>query len=253
MKYLWQIPLMLVTGAFAGFLNIVAGGGSLLTLPLLRFLGLAAPMANGTNRVAIVIQNATGIAGFRRKGVSDFRYSALLAAPAVFGAWIGAEIANRIADRAFDRILASIMIAVLILTVFNPTKKLKGGGENLSALRKTVSMVVFFFVGVYGGFIQAGVGFLIIPALTVINGFDLVRTNAIKIFVVFFYTIVALGAFVKEGNVHWSLGFTLAIGNATGAWFGSHWSVDKGEKWIKIVLVVAVTAFAARLFWQSLG
>ena len=253
MELFLKIPLILITGTFAGFLNTVAGGGSLLTLPVLRFLGLPAPKANGTNRVAVIIQNASGIMGFRRKGISDFRYSALLTAPAIVGAWIGAEIANQMTDRAFDRVLAGIMVGVLFLTLFSPTKKLQGGSENLNLSRKIMAMVGFFFVGVYGGFIQAGVGFIIIAALTLINGFDLIRTNAIKIFVVFFYTIVALVAFVRAGNVDWFLGLTLAVGNASGAWIGSHWAVTKGEKWIKTVLVVAVLAFAVRLVWQSLG
>ena len=253
MENLWEVPLILVTGVFAGFLNTVAGGGSLLTVPVLIFLRLPTAMANGTNRVAVFVQNASGIMGFRRKGVSDFGYSTLLTLPALVGALIGAVMANQISDDIFKRIFGGIMIVVLLLTLFNPTKKLEGGTENLSLLRKIIGMLVFFFVGIYGGFIQAGAGFLIIAALTLTNGFDLVRTNAIKVFVVFFYTVIALIVFIKNGNVNWSLGLTLAVGNATGAWIGSHWAVTKGDKWIRVVLVVAVLAFAIKLFWQPIG
>ena len=253
MENLWEIPLILVTGVFAGFLNTVAGGGSLLSLPVLIFLGLPSAVANGTNRVAVFIQNASAITGFRRKGVSDFRYSALLTLPALAGAWIGARIAIEIDPTLFNRILSGIMIVVLFTTLFSPTKKLKGGAENLSVPRKIVGMAAFFLVGIYGGFIQAGVGFIVIAALTLINGFDLVRTNVIKVFVIFFYTIIALIVFIMSRNVNWPLGLTLAVGNATGAWIGSHWAVDKGDKWIKVVLVVTVLAFAIRLFWQTLG
>jgi uncharacterized membrane protein YfcA len=256
MEIFWKIPLILVTGVFAGFLNTVAGGGSLLTLPVLIdpvVFNLPHATANGTNRIAVFIQNASGIMGFRRKGVSDFGYSALLALPALVGAWFGAKIAVEMNDIIFNRVLAGIMIAVLFLTLFNPTKKLQSETANLSLTRKIIGMLVFFFVGIYGGFIQAGVGFIIIAALTLTNGFDLVRTNAIKLFVVFFYTVSALIVFIKSGNVNWSLGLTLAVGNATGAWIGSHWAVAKGDKWIRIVLVVAVLAFAIRLFWQTLG
>ena len=253
MENLWEIPLILVTGVFAGFLNTVAGGGSLLSLPVLIFLGLPSAVANGTNRVAVFIQNASAITGFRRKGVSDFGYSALLTLPALAGAWIGARIAIEINPTLFNRILSGIMIVVLFTTLFSPTKKLKGGAANLSLPRKIVGMAAFFLVGIYGGFIQAGVGFIVIAALTLINGFDLVRTNAIKVFVIFFYTIIALIVFIMSRNVDWPLGLTLAVGNATGAWIGSHWAVDKGDKWIKVVLVVTVLAFAIRLFWQTLG
>ena len=256
MENLWEVPLILVTGVFAGFLNTVAGGGSLLTLPVLIdpvLFNLPHATANGTNRVAIFVQNASGIMGFRRKGVSDFGYSALLTLPALVGAWLGAKIAVEMNETVFNRVLAGIMLAVLLLTIFNPTKKLQSETANLSIARKIIGMVVFFFVGIYGGFIQAGAGFIIIAALTLTNGFDLVRTNAIKLFVVFFYTVIALFVFIKSGNVQWGLGLTLAVGNATGAWIGSHWAVDKGDKWIRVVLVVAVLAFAIRLFWKTLG
>ena len=277
MENLWEIPLILVTGVFAGFLNTVAGGGSLLTLPILIFLGLSPATANGTNRVAIFVQNASGIMGFRRKGVSDFGYSTLLTLPALVGAWFGAQIAVDMDKTVFNRVLAGIMIGVLLLTLFNPTKRLQAKAENFSllrnvigaivyffvgprsswytyydAMRKAVGMFVFFFVGIYGGFIQAGSGFIIIAALTMTNNFDLVRTNAIKLFVVFFYTISALVVFIQSGNVDWYFGLTLAVGNATGAWLGSHWAVDKGDKWIRFILVVTVVAFAIRLFWQTL-
>ena len=93
---------------------------------------------------------------------------------------------------------------------------------------------------------------MIIAALTSINGYDLVRANAIKLFVSIFYNLVALAVFIKSGNADLFFGLTLALGNAAGAWFGSHWAVDRGEKWIKVVLVVTSLAFAIRLVWQTL-
>ena len=252
MQLVWQIPLILITGIAAGFLNVVAGGGSLLTLPVLIFLGLPAATANGTNRVAVAIQCATGVAGFRAKGFSDFRFSALLTLPAIIGALFGAKIAIDTPDDIFNLVLAAIMVGVLSLTLFSSARKPEGESIDLSAARKFATLIAFFFIGIYGGFIQAGVGFIIIAALTSINRFDLVRANAIKLFVSFFFTIVALGIFIYNGNVDPFLGLTLALGNATGAWFGSNWAVDRGEKWIKVVLVVTSLAFAIRLVWQTL-
>ncbi len=252
MENLWEIPLILVTGVCAGFLNTVAGGGSLLTLPVLIFLGLPpATAANGTNRVAVLVQNASAIIGFHHKGISDFGYSALLTVPALVGAWFGAQIAVETDEVIFNRVLAGIMISVLLLTLFNPTKKLQGETKSLSLFRNIIGVLVFFFVGVYGGFIQAGVGFIIIASLTLTNSFDLARTNAIKVFVIFFYTIIALIAFIRY--VNWSLGLTLAVGNATGAWIGSYWAVAKGDKWIRVVLVLAVLVSATGLVWKTLG
>lgn len=248
-----HVLLLFVTGIAAGFLNTVAFGGSLLALPVLIFLGLPTAVANGTNRIAIFCQNFSAIIGFRRKGVSDFGYSILLAIPAVIGAMIGALIAVDIRDAVFNLILAAVMITMLVLTLINPTERLKDRMESNDTRSKIISMVVFFFIGIYGGFIQAGVGLLVITALRLLTGIDLVRTNAIKVFVIFFYTVVALGIFIIKDKVNWYLGPTLAIGNACGAWLGSHWAVEKGDKWIKVVLIVAVVAFAIRLVWLSVS
>ena len=248
-----HVLLLFGTGIAAGFLNTVAFGGSLIALPVLIFLGLPTAVANGTNRVAIFFQNFSAIMGFRRKGVSDFGYSILLAIPAVIGAVIGAIIATDIKDAVFNLILAVVMITMLVLTLINPTERLKNRIESRAKRSKIIAMVVFFFIGIYGGFIQAGVGLLIITALRLLTGMDLVRTNAIKVLVIFCYTVVALGIFIMEKQVDWALGVTLAIGNATGAWLGSHWAVEKGDKWIRVVLIVAVLGFAIRLVWLSVS
>ena len=248
-----HVLLLFGTGIAAGFLNTVAFGGSLIALPVLIFLGLPTAVANGTNRVAIFFQNFSAIMGFRRKGVSDFGYSILLAIPAVIGAVIGATIATDIKDAVFNLILAVVMITMLVLTLINPTERLKNRIESRDKRSKIIAMVVFFFIGIYGGFIQAGVGLLIITALRLLTGMDLVRTNAIKVLVIFCYTVVALGIFIMEKQVDWALGVTLAIGNATGAWLGSHWAVEKGDKWIRVVLIVAVLGFAIRLVWLSVS
>ncbi|MAG82803.1 integrase [Candidatus Poribacteria bacterium] len=253
-----QFAIVVTTGICAGFLNTVAGGGSLLTLPVLIFLGLdGATVANGTNRVAIMIQNTVGIAGFRRKGISDFRYGIFIAIPAMIGAVMGALLAINLGkfDKSgviFNRLLAMIMIGVLTITLANPFKKFQSDVENLGILRKTLAALLFFFLGIYMGFIQAGVGFMIIATLTTVNGFDLVRTNALKMFVVLFCTFVALIIFVTNDHVNWGMGIALGGGNAVGAWVGSHWAVEKGDKWIRIILVVTVSAFAIKLIWTSL-
>jgi len=253
-----QLAIVVTTGVCAGFLNTVAGGGSLLTLPVLIFLGLdGATMANGTNRVAIMIQNTVGVAGFRRKGVSDFRYGILIAIPAMIGAVMGALLVINLGkfDKngvIFNRLLAIIMVGVLVITLSNPFKKFQSDVENLGAFRKILAVLLFFFLGIYMGFIQAGVGFMIIATLTIVNGFNLVRTNALKMFVVLFCTLVALIIFVVNKHVDWRFGISLGVGNAAGAWIGSHWAVEKGDKWIRIVLVVTVLAFAIKLIWTSI-
>ena len=219
---MFKHAILVTTGICSGFISSMAAGGSLLTLPVLIFLGLDGPtVANGTNRVALVIQNAFGIASFRRKGISDFRYGILISVPTVCGVIIGTLLVIQLGtiDKSsiiFNRILAGIMIVVLAITIFNPLKKLQSSKENLGSSRKVLAALIFFFLGIYIGFIQAGVGFLIIATITTVNGFSLVRTNALKMFVVFFATLMALSIFVMKGHVDWGLGLALAGGNSIG-------------------------------------
>jgi len=243
---LWQIPVLMLVGVVAGFLNVLAGGGSLMTLPLLIFLGLPAVVANGTNRVAIFCQNIFAIGGFRRQGVFPIRLALICTVPALFGSYLGANLAVSIDDQLFKRLLAVIMIGVLIFTALDPVKRFRREEMPLNGGRVTVLVTTFFAVGVYGGFVQAGVGFIIIAALLV-HGLDLVRINAVKVIVIFAFTAIALGVFLWHGQVNLELGLALAVGNSIGGWIGTHMAVKKGHDWIKRFVTVTVLVFALKL------
>lgn len=248
----WHYLLIVGVGVIAGFINTVAGGGSLLTLPVLIFMGLPPAVANGTNRVAIFAQNIFAVSGFRSKGVSEFPYAIWVAISAIIGAIVGARLAVDIDGALFNRILAIIMIMVIGMTVLNPFGK-KNGDDLESAMikNKPLGIFLFFFVGIYGGFIQAGVGFIMIAVLTLVNRYTLVRTNSIKVFVALSYTFFALIIFIWEDRIDWLLGIVLAIGNSLGGWFASRWSVEKGDKWIRIFMIVAVTVLSIKLWFFS--
>ena len=244
---IWHIPVIFTAGILAGFINTLAGGGSLLTLPILIFLGLPTAVANGTNRIAIVAQCAFAVAGFKKKGVSNFKLSLLLSTPAIIGAIIGAYFAVDISDVLFRRVLAVIMLLVLGLILWNPRQD---GGSNSNSLGRRqliTAMTVFFFIGIYGGFIQVGVGFIIIAALTTITKFNLVVTNSHKVFIAGIYTVFALIVFAFNDKVCWEIGVCLAAGMGLGGWIGSHWAVAKGERWIRVVLAICVVAMVIKL------
>ena len=244
-----NVGLILVTGVVAGFMNTLGGGGSLLTLPMLIFLGLPAAVANGTNRIALIVQNVVGISNFRRKGFFYLKLGISLAIPSVLGAFLGARIAITISEELFQKILAIIMIVVMILILTRPEKRFlkEIEGENLSSTGLIVAMFVFFCIGIYGGFIQAGVGFIIISALALITRASLVKINSLKVFIVLIYVFSSFIVFVINGKVDWILGFTLAIGNALGAYLGSNFAVTKGDKWIRVFIVIAILSMSAKL------
>jgi uncharacterized membrane protein YfcA len=244
--YIWQVPVLALVGVLAGFLNVLAGGGSLLTLPLLIFFGLPAATANGTNRVAIFCQNIFAITGFKRSGVFPIRLALLCTPPALIGSYFGAQLAITVDEMLFRRLLALVMVVVLLFMVIDPMKRLQRPEMPMTPGRLVVLLVSFFGIGVYGGFVQAGVGFLIITGLLV-HGLDLVRVNAVKVLVIFAFTVVALGVFIVHGQVDYVLGLALASGNSVGGWFASHLAVKKGHEWIKRFVIATVLIFALRL------
>ena len=245
----YHYPILIGVGFVVGFINTVAGGGSLISLPVLIFLGLPPSVANGTNRVAVVIQNMLGTAGFKSKGVSTFPFDVYLGISALFGALLGAYIAVDIKGETFNRILAIIMIIVVLIIIFKPKMKFEDLHEKITGKQLWVGVIAFFFFGIYGGFINAGLGFIIILFLHYVNQMTLVRANATKVVVVLIYTLAALAVFVLNDKVIWEVGLVLAVGNGTGAWAASRVSVNKGDGFIKTFLGVMVLIMAIKLWF----
>lgn len=244
-------PIVLFgVGLVAGALNVLAGGGSFLTLPILILLGLPATAANGTNRVGILLQNVGAVWSFRRHGVLEGRWALRAAAPASLGAVLGTVVALRIDDADFRKILAFLMVAVTLWTLWDPlARRARERGE---ARRVTPAWLAagFFVAGVYGGFVQAGVGFLIL-AVTTLAGFDLVRGNAIKVLCILVFTAISLSMFAWAGEVRWWLGLALAAGNVVGGLIGVRLTVLKGHAWLRGVVTLAVIALAVELWWST--
>lgn len=249
MDFPFDLLLLITIGFVAGFINILAGGGSLLTLPLLIFLGLPPNVANGTNRIAIVIQNIFSTAAFKSKGVSSFPFTGWVAVSAFFGAIIGANIAVDIDGDLFNKILAIIMVMVVVYMLVNPKIDPNITKERTKGKFFWLSIIAFFFIGIYGGFIQAGVGFIIILALSSINHFTLVKSNAIKVFVALIYNLSSIAIFAYSDLIDWRYGLYLSIGNALGGWISSHLQIKKGDGFVRIFLIVMIVILAIKLWF----
>jgi uncharacterized membrane protein YfcA len=244
----WYIyPLVILAGFIAGFINTLAGSGSLVTLPLLIFSGLPANIANGTNRVAILLQNVVGVSSFNKQDLLDTRGVIFLGIPAVIGSIAGAQIAVSLNEEIMRKTIGIIMVVMLFVIIFRPKRWLKGELEKLETRPSFFQMIIFFLVGIYGGFIQAGVGIFLLASLVLAVGYDLVMANAVKVGIVLFFTIFALGVFVLNNQVNWLIGFILAIGNMLGAWVGAKLAVEKGAVWVRRLLIAVVTVSAANL------
>ncbi|WP_299222451.1 sulfite exporter TauE/SafE family protein [uncultured Aquimarina sp.] len=243
--------LLALVGFIAGVINTIAGGGSLLTLPMLIFMGLPPSVANGTNRIGIFIQSITSVAGFKSKGIQPTLFSVYLGLSALVGSLIGARIAIDIKGETFNRILAVVMLIIVLFMVFKPKVNIEDFAERIQGKYRLLAILAFFVIGIYGGFIQAGVGIFILLALTSINRMSLVKSNAVKAVVVFIYTIGALAIFAFDNQINYLYGFVLAFGNASGGWIASRWSVKKGDGIVKVFLLIMVIAMAIKLWIDS--
>jgi hypothetical protein len=245
---LWQIIVLALVGVLAGWLNVMAGGGSLLTVPVMLFMGIPGPVANGTNRIAILAQNITAVGAFRRHGYADFKLSMSLAAAASAGAIGGASLGVNLAGESFDRVVALVMIAVLLLMATGGDQVKPTGGD-AKAKNLLLGHVLMIGAGFWGGFIQIGVGFILMPILHRVMGLDLVRVNMHKVFVVLVYTVIALAVFASQLELLWWTGVGLAVGNSIGGWLGAHTTIRHGETLIRRVLYLALTAFIIKLLF----
>jgi len=242
-----NILAVLLIGAIAGFINILAGGGSFLTLPLLIFLGLPPNLANGTNRLAILMQNTFAVGRFMKKKVQPGAFALKAALFAVPGGIIGAWLATLVSNSQFKFSLALVMIVMSLFTLFTSNKHSRDPIDPTAYVGAWLGPgIAYFFVGIYGGYIQAGVGFLVLSVLLWQN-INLVHGNAIKLSIVFFFTLIALMIFAWNGQVNWGLGAILGIGNMLGAWLGTHVAIKKGHRFIKHVVTIAVIIFAIKL------
>tara|TARA_B100000902_G_scaffold397895_1_gene463004 strand:- start:104 stop:961 length:858 start_codon:yes stop_codon:yes gene_type:complete len=248
-----SILILVGIGLFAGVVNTLAGGGSLVTLPvLILFLGLDEATANGTNRLMVIVAAIVASYGYKSKGISTHPYGLYFGIAATFGAIIGAKIAIDIDGDTFKRFLAIIMITVGLIIVFR-SKSIASLDlpERLSGKYLVAALIGFFFIGIYGGFLQAGVGIIIMLLLTQVSRLSLVRTNSVKAFSVFFYSIAAVLIFALDGKIIWMVGLWMVLGSIVGAWISSRWSVDKGDKVIRITLLIMVTYMAIKLWLDT--
>ncbi len=243
-----DVVALLLLGGVAGFINVLSAGGSMLTLPLLMFLGLPPQVANGTNRVAITLQSITAVGGFFRGGHGNLEVSFRLAVPAILGSLLGAWVATWVSQETFEFVLVAAMIgASVFMTLPQPTLDTRPlTPERLGPM----TYFAMFLIGLYGGFIQVGVGALFIVVLYRMLKIDLRQVNVLKVFIMLLYTLPALAIFAISDQVRWVMGLTLALGNICGAMAAVRVNMGhRGAQWIKWLTLVMVGAILVRLIW----
>lgn len=236
-----------VVGVAAGFINTLAGSGSLLTLPMLILLGLPANIANGTNRVGVTMQNIVAVATFRRHGALPLAGSWRLIVPSVVGGVVGALLAVDLDKELLQHTIAVLMLVLIAVMLLKPERWIAKHAARREP-RLLVELPLFFAIGVYGGFLQISVGLFLTAGLVLASGYDLVAANALKNLLVLLFTLAALVVFVYNGQVEWALGLLLGAGQAVGAWIAAHFAVKRGAEFLRWAVIVITVGAAVALF-----
>jgi uncharacterized protein len=232
-----NLLILLLAGIAVAFINTISAAGSLVSLSAFMFTGLSSTEANATNRIPIIFQSFFSIKGFESKGVEGETYKWWLALACVPGAVIGALFAVKIPEAVFNNVLLGVMVLFLVITLANPLRGRVGGEERMSLPYKIAGVIIYFFVGIYGGFIQAGSGFFLMAPALLLHRFNIHKTNYYKVFITLIYTFAALAVFIWKGNIHWYYGLVMSVGTSLGGWMTSRWSVNVNEVWMKRIIV----------------
>lgn len=232
------VVILLLSGLLVGFINTLAGGGSAISLTIFMALGLPVQVANGTNRVAILMQNLSSTATFTRKKMLDWRSGVKLAIPVTIGTIVGAQVASEISDAVFQTCLAVVMVAVLAFTLLG-NKIFARSGEKIGK-PTLVHYLLFLLIGLYNGYIYVGTGYLILLITMGMMHLGIVQSNVIKNFIILLSIPFSLAVFIWHGDVNWTYGLVHGVGNVVGAFLASHYAIGWGTKFLRWFTVVVV-------------
>lgn len=234
------VLILIISGVIVGFINTLAGGGTVISISVFMFLGLPPLVANGTNRVPIVFQNLASAYLYHKKKMVDWKKGFQLSIPIIFGNIVGAIFADYLPSKYFSYIFAGVVVLFGLSLLFDPKRWLK---ENPTLQHKptpTIHYLIYFIIGFYAGFVHVGVGYFYIGALVLLGGYDLMKANVMKILFVLFSVPFGLSIYAIQGNVHWEYGLIHAIGNVIGAYIGVHYAVKKGGTFVRYIILALV-------------
>lgn len=245
---LLTVTLLVAAGFIGGIINTLAGGGSMLTLPALMMLGMPADLANATNRIGVLLQSLTGARQFHRHDRLDSSAILPVLMPTSSGALCGAVAASYLPVAILKPVLLGSMVSIALIMLLKPGMVAPPAGTVILTLKeKPSAAAALFLAGVYGGFVQAGVGFMLIAALAGGLRYDLARTNALKMVCTGVFSFVALAVFIVRGQVLWIPGLILATGTVCGAWLSVKFAISVAQntlKWIVFIMVFIICTVA---------
>ena len=245
--------ILILSGVLVGVINTLAGGGAIITMTLFTVLGLPIGVANGTNRIAVILQNFTSSVAFIRKRMLDIKSGVKLALPAVVGNIVGSLVATHISDTIFTICMAIVLTVVLVYMIFDNSHRHPHihGGRPLET--KFYHYIWFLLLGFYGGYIYIGLGYVILAVTIWSMKLDIITANVIKGFIIFLATPFSLIIFMMNGQVDYAYGLWHGLGNILGAMLASHFAMTWGVKFVRwFTMAILVVCFADLVGFISL-
>ena len=234
------VTVLIISGILVGFINTLAGGGTIISMSLFMLLGLPPATANATNRIPVILQNLVSVFNFYQNKKLDVKKAFYCTIPVAVGAMLGSSLSIMISDSIFIIFYVTIMVIMLLFMFLKPDKWLKGDVNKMNAPVSKLQLFLYFLIGIYAGFIHVGMGYFLLAVLVLMGGYDLLRANAMKSFIVLFYAPFSLIIFIYYGEINYKFGLIHAIGNMIGAYIASKWAVKWGMNFIRWVVVVFV-------------
>ena len=245
-----HMAIAIVGGLFAGFINTFAGNGSAITLTILtEVFGLPGLVANATNRLGVGAQGITGTIAFKKNGKLNLQRSKTIIVTVILGAIVGVITSIYVSNEQFMFVFRVIMVVMLFLLLVKPKRWLRDGDDDLYT-NPLVIIPLFFALGFYGGFIQMGMGIFFLMSMVLVARYNIITANAVKVFVVFIYTLMAIAIFQYQGLIDWKIGSTLAVGQALGGYLAAEVASKhpKAKEWAYRILLLAMGIAVLKLF-----
>lgn len=240
--------ILITSGLLVGFINTLAGGGTIISLSVFMLFGLPPNVANGTNRIAVLLQNTTAVINFSKKKLIEWPKAIRLAIPVIGGSVAGAILANLISNSYFHYFFGAVILFSGVMLLIQPGRWLEEKKDLIGKPLRAWHYILFFLIGIYGGFIHIAVGYMILTALVLGTGNELVKANAMKNFLVLSYIPFTILIFGLQGNIDWELGLIHSIGNIIGAQIASSFAIRKGGRLIRYMMLLLIIVVLFQLF-----
>jgi len=252
----WKHGVVLVAAVAGGFVNSIAGGGSLLTFPTLVWIGIPPVVASATNTVGLWPGSVGGVVGFRRH-LPERPVIVLLGVPSLIGGIVGAVLLLRTPQHVFEGLApVLVFLATVLLAVQEPVAKRISGGSLVGERSPgfAAAAVVFqFLVGVYGGFFGAGIGIMMLAALAILGLTDIHEMNALKNLLAIAINGVAAAYFVAQGAVLWTDAALMAVGSIAGGLAAAALAHRLGRRLVRQAVIAIGIAASVSLLLKFLG